>query len=102
MSTTALKPFGEMLRDRGRKVPGRIVHHDVQTPEAFDDPIDDATDCLRVAHVTGVDVHLDALVAELDGGSVEDILLATGDGDASTVPTEHADRSPCRSRWRRR
>ena len=72
------------------EVAGGVVHHDVEPTVVGDDPVDDTLHRGRVADVTRVDVHVDAVGLELRRRRVERLLLAAGDGDASAVTTEGA------------
>ena len=85
-----LEPVGRDRRHRRREVAGRVVHHDVELAVVRDQAVDDALHRAGVAHVAGVEPHVDALGLELGLRRLERLLLAAGDGDAGAVVAEAA------------
>ncbi len=94
MSTTDLKPLnepaGEPGRDRCREVAGRVVDHDVEPAEPFDDAVDDSLHRVRVTNVGRVDVDVHPLGRELSSRRLDHLRLPAGDGDARPVLAQQA------------
>ena len=102
ISTTALKPLGEIFVIGAGKLPAALFTTMSSRPYRSMMPSTTCRTADSVPHVASVDVHLDAFTGELGSGRVQDVAFAAGDRDPRAVSGRAPGRSPCRCRCRRR